>query len=261
MSDNDNMVMYDDDMQPAQKAKTGGLPGWVDWLLRFYVMLMVPFLLVVGGSRLVMSPAFLIFEYNHLPERSYSYEVGMSREGRIEYGPYGVLYIINNEPISYLAELELPGDLCFPQSTEPCVAFNEGELKHMEDVQVVAQGLFTAGFWNALIVLGVGLVLWWGVGLQALRLGLMQGALLTLGLIFTGVLLAVTAWDFFFTQFHNVFFEPGTWRFYYSDTLIRLYPERFWFEASLVLGGLTVLGALVILGISWWMPVGQRQAQ
>ncbi|MEO0599678.1 MAG: DUF1461 domain-containing protein, partial [Chloroflexota bacterium] len=68
------------------------------------------------------------------------------------------------------------------------------------------------------------------------------------------------AWDFFFTQFHNVFFEQGTWRFYYSDTLIRLYPERFWFEASLVVGVLTVVGALVILGISWWMPVGQRQA-
>ncbi|MEO0595894.1 MAG: hypothetical protein AAF126_07275, partial [Chloroflexota bacterium] len=182
MSENENVVIYDE-TNALQKSKTDGLPGWLDWILRFYVMLMIPLLLVVGSSRLVMSPAFLIFEYNHLPERSYSYEVGMSREGRIEYGPYGLLYITNNEPISYLAELELPGELCFPQDVEPCVAFNEAELKHMEDVQIVAQGLFTAGFWNVLILLAVGAILWRGVGLHALRLGLMQGALLTLGLI------------------------------------------------------------------------------
>jgi hypothetical protein len=32
--------------------------------------------------------------------------------------------------------------------------------------------------------------------------------------------------------------------------LIRLYPQQFWFDISLVIGGLTTLGAIIILLVS-----------
>jgi uncharacterized membrane protein len=46
--------------------------------------------------------------------------------------------------------------------------------------------------------------------------------------------------------FHNVFFEPGTWKFLFSDTLIRLFPQRFWQDLFLIVGGLSLVGGLAL---------------
>ena len=241
--------IYSESVNKTEKRKSGH--RIIDWLLRLYITLMIPFLLVVGSARLIMNPDFLAFEYNrpNFPADTY----GFSVYDRYNYGPYGVLYIMNNEPIEYLSELELPGELCFPPEDSPCPAFNNLELSHMEDVQVVAQGLFRVAMWSGLIALIVLIILWRTYGLWSLRLALMQGSLLTIGLIIAIALLAITAWDAFFGGFHSIFFEAGTWQFYYSDTLIRLYPEQFWFDASIVVGALTTLGAVVILAIAYRM--------
>jgi integral membrane protein (TIGR01906 family) len=75
--------------------------------------------------------------------------------------------------------------------------------------------------------------------------------MLTLGLIMTIIVLALGAWDMFFDTFHELFFEAGTWRFEFSDTLIRLFPEQFWFDASVTIGILTTIGAILILVFMW----------
>lgn len=230
--------------QPAPTTQQR-LPKIIDWLLRFFIMVLIPFLLAVGSSRLVMTPAFLNFEYQR-PNFSVD-QYGLTVEDRLEYGPYGVLYIVNNEPISYLGDLELPAELCYPTSNRSCQAFNSLELSHMEDVQAVAQGLFLAGIIGSILAILAGFILVRWNGFYALKLALLQGSILTISLIIVVVLLAVTAWDTFFGGFHQLFFDDGTWQFYYSDTLIRLYPEQFWFDASLLVGGLTVLGAILIL--------------
>ncbi len=230
------------------KHKNQKLPKILDWVLRFFIMLMIPFLLAIGSARLVMTPAFLNFEYQR-PNFSMD-NYGMTVEDRMIYGPYGVRYIVNNEPVEYLADLELPATLCYPESERACNAFNSLEVSHMEDVQTVAQGLFLAGIIGTIATLISSFALVWGNGFHSLRLALLQGSTLTIGLIIAVVLLAVTAWDTFFGGFHSIFFDDGTWQFYYSDTLIRLYPEQFWFDASLLVGGLTVIGAFIILGIA-----------
>ena len=35
---------------------------------------------------------------------------------------------------------------------------------------------------------------------------------------------------------YSFFFQPGTWMFNYSDTLIRLFPERFWQDIFIYVG-------------------------
>jgi len=50
----------------------------------------------------------------------------------------------------------------------------------------------------------------------------------------------------FFVAFHEVFFDPGTWVFRYSDTLIRLFPERFWRDAFLAIAALSLVGGLAV---------------
>jgi integral membrane protein (TIGR01906 family) len=91
---------------------------------------------------------------------------------------------------------------------------------------------------------------------KVLRRALMHGALYTLTAIVGVVFAAVVAWDFFFTLFHQLFFSEGTWIFLYSDTLIRLYPEQFWFDAALLIGILTIGSALVLFAGTVWLGRG-----
>ena len=73
------------------------------------------------------------------------------------------------------------------------------------------------------------------------------------------VLLAAAAavFDFsaFFTAFHGLFFEAGTWTFPYDSLLIRLFPESFWVAAGVGWAALV----LTIAGAYW--IVGWRLAQ
>ena len=57
----------------------------------------------------------------------------------------------------------------------------------------------------------------------------------------------MTVWDRAFDAFHEVFFAAGTWRFPYSDSLIRLYPEQLFVDAALLIAIFTSLSAVVLL--------------
>ena len=65
--------------------------------------------------------------------------------------------------------------------------------------------------------------------------------LLTAILVFVGI-----AFGVIFVLFHNIFFESGTWTFFYSDTLIRLFPERFWRDTFIAIGLLAGGGGLAL---------------
>ena len=51
--------------------------------------------------------------------------------------------------------------------------------------------------------------------------------------------------DTAFAAFHALFFRAGTWQFGPESNLIRLFPEAFWFETSL-LAGVTILLSAVL---------------
>jgi integral membrane protein (TIGR01906 family) len=73
-----------------------------------------------------------------------------------------------------------------------------------------------------------------------------RGGWLTVVLVGVIVSAVVIGFGVFFVFFHEVFFDPGTWIFRYSDTLIRLFPERFWRDAFLAIGGLSLAGGLIL---------------
>ncbi|MFW5709497.1 MAG: TIGR01906 family membrane protein [Chloroflexota bacterium] len=214
---------------------------WVGQLTSWLVMLMVPVLLVLLSVRLVMTPLFLELEYNRpgFPEDRY----GMTQAERLMYAPRVLNYLLNDAEISYLA------DMTFPDGRQ---MFNARELRHMVDVKVLTRAaymlLLTGGLFT--VVLSV-VLMRYDHARWIIFNGLFNGAALTLGLIGAIVLMALLAWDTFFTGFHTLFFEAGTWRFAYSDTLIRLFPERFWFDAALTIGILTSIGAALILISTW----------
>ncbi|MDX2141090.1 MAG: TIGR01906 family membrane protein [Chloroflexota bacterium] len=193
--------------------------------------LLVPLLLVLINVRIVMSPLWLQIEY-HRPGFPID-PFGFTLQDRLTYAPYAIDYLIYNHDLSYL------GDLTFPNGLP---LYNERELKHMYDVQVVTQWAFIIALAAGVIASACALLLW-RRDRARLWVALRVGALLTLGGIVGIILFALVGWDVFFTGFHNVFFENGTWYFLTSDTLIRLFPEQFWFDTAIVIGGLSALQA------------------
>ena len=209
-------------------------------IARVYLMVIFPVLLVLISARLVMSEVFLQFEYNRpgFPEDYY----GMTREQRLHYAPFAVAYLLNGEGIDFLANLKFPDG-------EPL--FNARELRHMQDVKTVTQIAFAVAVVSGLLALASAVYLY-SRSRTTLRKSLFQGSILTLAIVAAIIIVAILNWNYFFTLFHTLFFESGTWYFLYSDSLIRLFPEQFWFDAALTIGAFTVLGALVTLLAVWF---------
>jgi integral membrane protein (TIGR01906 family) len=217
--------------------------------LSWFVAILVPLALIGLGMRALLTPVFLQIEYNmpYFPPDQY----GFSKEDRLKWAPYALDYLVNTEDISYL------GDLKFDDGTP---LYNERELSHMEDVKRVTQGALNV--WYISLAL---LVLLWCFGFaqhwswregwtQAYRQGLMRGGWLMVGLagaigliVGVGILIDPNVFWNFFAGFHALFFEGDSWLFLYSDTLIRLFPLRFWQDAFL-LAAVIALGGGIALG-------------
>ena len=219
-----------------------GLAAWI-------VTLGVPLLLVLGSVRLAMTPQFLTFEY-HRPDM-HADPYGFTLEDRMRWGPLGIEYLVTDTDISLL------GDLRFANGNP---MFSDRELEHMIDVKVVTRAAFFV-LAAALIIVPLCALYLWRMGHRSrLREALLRGAVFTLAGIAAVVFGALVAWDMFFSLFHQLFFADGTWVFYTSDTLIRLYPEKFWFDTALIIGVIVIGMALLIAGLAWrsWRRDVQR---
>jgi integral membrane protein (TIGR01906 family) len=202
--------------------------------------LMTPFLLLIIGVFLLMHPQFLEYEYHlaDFPPDTY----GFSVNDRLTYAKVAVEYLVNSADISFL------GNETFPDGTP---LYQPQELSHMQDVKTVVQKTFVAGWILGLFMVGIGIwgwrIHWFSSYLKALA----RGGWLTIGLLLVALGFVMTSFYDTFTLFHEMFFKEGTWMFSYSDTLIRLFPLRFWQDAFVLAGGFAFLGALV-LGLGAW---------
>lgn len=207
-------------------------------LINVTVILLIPLLLALGSVRLLVTDRYLAFEYGKasFPNDPYGFE----RSQRLEYAGSNFRYVRENKPVEYLA-----GQMLGASSL-----YNTRELEHMQDVQNVYQAAWKV--WQ--IALGLfALSIVWGLRRREtwpeLGRALITGGLFTAGLIAGVALVAVIAWQAWFTAFHQVFFAAGTWTFETSDTLIRLFPEKFWFDAALTISGLSLAGGLLLAWI------------
>jgi integral membrane protein (TIGR01906 family) len=84
-----------------------------------------------------------------------------------------------------------------------------------------------------------------------------RGGRLTTILLLAALFFTLISFRALFTSFHLVFFEGDSWLFYTSDTLIRLFPIRFWQDVFLVFGLLTLAGGGIL---GWGIPAYQKSA-
>ena len=206
-------------------------------LMRWLIILAVPVVLIVLAVRLLTLPWFPVWEYRHpgFPEDTY----GLQRSERLALARACIAFLNLPRDTMRLETLQLPNG-------EP--AFNERELQHMHDVKRVFDGISTAGLLALVVAISAGWVLHRRGAAAAIWGGVSNGALLTLVTLVTLGILMLLSWNAVFTGLHRVFFERGSWRFEYSDALIRLFPMRFWRDAGLlIVGSVAVVAFLIAL--------------
>ena len=222
--------MTENENPEAHKSSNSRLYRILSWL----VTILVPVVLVLTSVRLVMTPALLHFEYGQpgFPPDPY----GFTKQDRLYWAGLSLDYLLNTEDISFLEQLE------FADGTP---IYNARELRHMVDVKNTVSGALIVLYisWSIIIILGFWS--WKGGWWQIFKQGASRGGWLTLLFIGSILLFVLLSFRVLFVAFHNVFFQPGTWQFLWSDTLIRLFPQKFWQDVFLIVGGLTFIGGLL----------------
>ncbi|MHA7286799.1 TIGR01906 family membrane protein [Arthrobacter sp. MDT3-44] len=207
--------------------------------LQVVVALFFPVIVVAAAVRAVATSSFLWLEY-HRPGFPAD-QFGFSLDDRMTYGSYALDYVVNLAPPRYLGGLVTP---------EGDPLFLESEVGHMADVK----GVLGLSFLIALVLFVLAVLACVYLARKykgGVRRALFSGAVLTLVGIAVLTVLAVLAWETFFTQVHALFFANGTWTFRIDDTLIRLFPEQFWTDSAVTIAVLVLAATVLTLVLTW----------
>jgi len=201
------------------------------------ISILTPFVILMISVRILISPLFAQAAYSlpGFPEDPFGFTI----QDRLRLSEPSIRYLVNNEDIDYLESLTF-------DDGKPI--FNARELSHMADVKAVVTGMRVA-LAICVITLLICTVLILKNGKRDLIVKAFHaGGWGVVGLIAAILLFVAISFNQLFTWFHQLFFTEGTWQFYTSDTLIRLFPMRFWRDAFIFVGVLSlILGGVLIL--------------
>lgn len=216
-------------------------------VIRWIVVITIPFLLTVNTVLLLIYwewPNYPKFEYRRIASDRY----GLSDEQRLQLAESTLAYLRRPEPaeeVIYLLE-----ELRLPETGQPL--YNVREVGHMLDVKRVTDA-FKRVFWVLGFVVVGGLVALLARA-ETRRDGyraLMQGGVFTAIVVVVVLILILVAWNLVFTEFHELLFPPGSWTFAYTDSLIRLFPEQFWFDFGVIWTAGILLEAVILAAIGY----------
>lgn len=213
------------------------LAKFVKWIM----VLAMPFMLGFGTIRAVINWDYPSFEYARIAPDAY----GWTNEERLANAHVTLDYLQRPEPaedvIFMLEQLTLPED-----SSQPL--YIDREIGHMIDVKEAADQLRNI-FWVLLVLEIITLGFFFSQHeLRPLAADLLRrgGWATIIALVGIGAFIGL-AWQYFFVLFHELLFPPGTWTFLYTDSLIRLFPEQFWFDVGILIVGATLLEGVVLV--------------
>ncbi|MBE1515755.1 TIGR01906 family membrane protein [Nesterenkonia halotolerans] len=237
----DESITNEDLDEEVSRSKRG-----ISRFFQVLIAIFTPILLLVAAVRLVASPLFLWVAYKRpwIPDGTYN----LNADDRLTYGSYGTDFLTNLADSRYLGDLAPGGEALFTAE----------EVSHMVDVKFVLFWVMIIGLALLVITLILAMLLRaWRPG--GVARGLFAGAWVTLGIIIAVAVLAIIDWQFFFAEFHRIFFADGTWTFPAESMLIQLYPEQFWIDAGIAVVALAVLFSLILLIATW--PTKRRRAR
>lgn len=214
-------------------------------IIRWFIIIAMPFFLGLGMILAVIAWDYPSFEYQRIPPDRF----GFTPEERLAYAHATLDYLQRPEPseeVIYLLE-----ELRLPNSDEPL--YNEREIGHMLDVKDLTDAIRTLWRVAAVLVIGGLAFLLLQPGLRSIGYrAIYQGGLATVIILAAIAIFIGVGWSIFFVQFHELLFPPGTWTFAFSDSLIRLFPEQFWFDIGVIMSvGALLLGVIVTVLGRW----------
>ena len=137
--------------------------------------------------------------------------------------------------------------------------FNNREISHMKDVKQLVRGVYvlalvSAAYLAAMIIVGFG----WQKArfVPALAKRLTWGGGLTLILMVVFGISALVGFDSVFLKFHQLSFANDLWQLDpRTDYLVRIFPQHFWFDATMWVSLRVIAGALIltVVGSSYFV--------
>lgn len=218
--------------------------GWTELAIAIVFGVCLPLFLILGNVEYITKSDWL-YTYNwwrnDIPDRS-----GLP-ESELDSGADQIKdYFTNDEEFL---------DLRVNYQGREVSLYNEREILHMKDVKGLMQGVFlitriTGGI--ALLIAIAGLFYYrsgfWRKAMQTLRWSALgSGALVA---VFS--LAVIINFDWVFTQFHFLSFANDLWMLNpRTDYLLIMFPQRFFFEATVIIAVLSVLQfALLMYAVS-----------
>lgn len=215
-------------------------------IIKWVIIIALPFFLGLGMIRAVIAWDYPSFEYGRIAPDQY----GFTPEERLFYAHATLDYLQRPEPseeVIYLLE-----DLRLPHSDDPF--YNEREIGHMLDVKDLTDAIRTI-WWVTAVLITLGLA--YLLAQPALRpvayRAIYQGGLATVIILAAIAIFIAVGWSIFFVQFHELLFPPGSWTFFYTDSLIRLFPEQFWFDIGVIMSVGALLLGVIVTGLGYWL--------
>jgi integral membrane protein (TIGR01906 family) len=212
-------------------------PKVAQWTLQ----ILIPVILILTSVWILLNTAkwWVQIEYRlpGFPEDRF----GFTLEDRLYWSAIDIEYLLNDEDLDYFDEFRL-------EDGSPM--HNQRELRHMDDVKRLIHAVWYVlgiGLIFCLILeISLGMFIDARIALETLK----KGARNTFILVLLLILGVIVAFGVLFVGFHRVFFEGNTWLFLYSDTFIRLYPERFWRDTFVFLALITAVVNVVVYLLS-----------
>lgn len=217
-------------------------------VVQLLAILALPVFLVLTSVRALMTPTFARWEYSRPGFPTPTVFPIEARESTVE---TTLAYVKGAGDDRLITELTLE---------DGRRVYNAREVRHLRDVRNVTRGAFTVHLVTGLFLLAA------LVYLSATERGRPAAWALLGGSLFTAVLIvgigavAALSFRFFFVRFHRIFFEGDTWIFPETDSLIQLFPEKFWFDAAMLIVLLSLLQAVLLAGVGLlWLGLTRRR--
>ena len=132
--------------------------------------------------------------------------------------------------------------------------FNQRDIAHLKDVKGLIQLVYRLQFislaYIALYIL-FNFLLLGGAFWRQLARRLIWGSWTTIALLAVLGFIALVSFDQFFLIFHLVSFRNDLWQLYPGDKLLMMFPEGFFRDAALFIGGAAIMEAIIIGAAAW----------
>ena len=208
---------------------------------------LVPVFLITANVRLVINlPALYSYGYDRYEDEITRY-MNIERDDYID-GGRQIRDYFNNDAEELDVRVVVGGILRS--------IYSEREVLHMSDVKDLVRGVYRLGELSALYLFAFAVAGMffepWRRSLRRTAWHMAMGGAVTLGLVVLVGLGALAGFERLFLAFHEVSFSNDLWQLNpRTDYLIAMFPEGFFFDATILIAVLIIVQSTVLVAPRW----------